>query len=369
MYATLNQPECLVKYDIGSTLTESKVYHFENFCSEYYPLGEIQGIGIYGDGEFIISGKPREFNKDTGSYEVGQGICTFARGNLLKSIRYTKPYTQLALLSVYNTTYVNSETEVFKPDGSENKPYTTLGEIALVLNAPNFKPANIALLGDFSNETLALNNHQVNIGGATPESIVNIKDATLYECDGILRNVRIVTDAEGALHLVRSRMTLSYVFIPNNASSLIVKVDSGAIAMIEPERAPWFTSGKYFTYGSGIITINSGYGVVSSDWSLLGSYEGPGNSTVQNITLDLPINYFPELRFVVLRSSNSRVVASVDVSSAVFINGGCYILSGYGTYGTALLGGCFIYVDNSHMQIAFETSGATENFKYRVYAR
>lgn len=369
LYVVMNQPNNLIALNT-TDFSLVKIYQFEDFCSQYYPLGETQCISFYGtDDDLIVTGKPREYNKDTGSYEVGYGITVFAHANIKSGVRYETPYTQLALLSKYHFLFVNSDITVFKPTGSSSAPYKTLGEIAIILNAPYTKPTGIYLTGDFSTETLAINNHTISIGGNDPAHPVKIYGASIYECDGILRNVRIMNDADGALHLVRSRMAISYVYAVNTATHKIMSVDTGSIALLDPLTVDIYNLGLWETKLTGVIETRTGSGVVSSDWDLLVNNEGAGNSTARTLTLSDAVTKYRELLFVVMRSSNSRVVDSKVIPAPAFVNGGCYIYGGYSTDGHATLAGVFIYVNPTSVQIEFNTSSATENFKYRIYAR
>lgn len=370
LYVTMNQPNNVVMLDMNFNTVA--VYGVQEFCSDYYPLGESQSISFYGtDDDFVINGKPREYNYDGvgfDAYEVGTGITTFGYGNFNSGVRYDVPYTQMAIYRNYSPLVVDSSSVAFTPTGKSGSPFKLLGEIALVLNAPNITPGNILLQGDFSTETLAINNHYVNVGGADAANPVPIYSANFYNCVGQLRNVRIMNDANGALHFVRSRMALLYVYPAAGAVNQILDSDAGSLVTVNPTHTALYPF-NYRTTSTGAIVTKTGNGVTPSNFALLAEYVGAGNATDHTVTVDVALSRYSELMFVVMRSSNSRIVDSKVVSAGSFINGGCYMLGGYSTSNTNILGGCFIYVDDTHININFATGAATENFKYRIFAR
>ena len=370
LYVTMNQPNNVVMLDMNFNTVA--VYGVQEFCSDFYPLGESQSISFYGnDDDFVINGKPREYNYDGvgfDAYEVGIGITTFGYGNFNSGVRYDVSYTQMAIYRNYNPMFVDSSSVVFTPTGDSASPFKSLGEIALVLNAPNITPSNIVLQGDFSTETLAINNHYVNIGGADGGNPVPIYSANFYNCVGQLRNVRIMNDANGALHFVRSRMALLYVYPVAGAVNQILNSDAGSLVTVNPTHTALYPF-NYRTTSTGAIITKTGNGVAPSNFAMIAEYVGAGNATDHTVEVDTALARYSELMFVVMRSSNSRIVDSKVVPAGSFINGGCYMLGGYSTTNTNILGGCFIYIDDTHININFATGSATENFKFRIFDR
>lgn len=370
LYLTVNQPNNVIMLDMNFQTVA--VYGVQEFCSDYYPLGESQSISFFGTGDdFVINGKPREYNYDGvgfDAYEVGTGITTFGLGNFNAGVRYDVPYTQMAIYRNYNSMFVDSNSIVFTPTGAEASPFASLGEISLVLNAPNMAPSNIVLKGDFSSETLAINNHYVNVGGLDAANPIPIYGASFYNCVGQLRNVRIMHDVNGSLHFVRSHMALLYVYPVAGATNQILNADAGSVVTVNPTHTALYPY-NFRTTSTGVIITKTGNGVDASNFALLAEYVGPGHDTDYTAEIDVALSRYSELLFIVMRSSNSRIVDSKLVPAGNFINGGCYMLGGYSTSNTNILGGAFIYVDDTHININFSTGGATENFKYRIFAR
>lgn len=320
IYIVLNQPNSILCYS-----TELKriinYIHMNEFLSNYYPLGEMQAIGIYNDdGDFIVNGKPREYNRAaTGfdQYEVGHSICAYGIGNIRTNNTFINRYQQVAMPKFTASALVNAGTYTFKPLGTGTYPFNTLGEVALVLNAEQYKPSTIDIRSAFTDEDLVLkqvkglilqcNNNAIKTIVCT-DSEVSIYDGLADDRFDIMGGVVSMSNCRnnGTIHtnnvfdacIVYGSKTDNALILDNKYNLL-----HGAIVIANSNL---YMGGNYVELGRG--TLSSG-----------------DESQDATVSLSTAINLFNEVHIEIIKPSNNRVIGSATVRRQSFVNGAVYV--------------------------------------------
>lgn len=107
---------------------------------------------------------------------------------------------------------------------------------------------------------------------------------------------------------------------------------------------------------------------VDADWQLVLEVTQDATKSIDETLLisNAPTNP-RELLFTIQRVSNGRTFASTLIPYGQFINAGVYAYGSYILNGSNLRNAVAIYTDNTHIEIAADTS--SESLKYRVFMR
>lgn len=196
-----NAPNSLTAVSV-ETWEPVTVSTFNEFMSDYYPIGEMQGVSIYNaNGDFITVGKPRQKSTITNSDEIGYGITAFGIGNINNDTTFTKRYESASVIDYKAAASINSNLLVFCPIGTTAAPFYNAGDLIVCLDSPYFNPKQITLLSDVADE-FAVYQKEIYIEGGNH----TIARAGIEMCSGLLSNVIITAGT-----ILNSRFTLRNV--------------------------------------------------------------------------------------------------------------------------------------------------------------
>ena len=188
IFFTENAPNSITAIST-TTWTSICISTFLDFMSDFYPLGEMQGISFYNQyGDFVTIGKPRQKNFNNTNFEIGEGITAYGIGNIIKDTTYTKRYYQASTIDFNGTATVNNTEYVFKPLGTALAPFYNAGDLAICLDSPYYNPYIIGLESDLPDE-FAVTGKSLYIEGQNH----TIAKAMISGSYGALSNVTITT--------------------------------------------------------------------------------------------------------------------------------------------------------------------------------
>ena len=212
-----NAPNSLTAVSV-ETWEPVSVSTFNEFMSDYYPIGEMQGVSIYNDnGDFITVGKPRQKSTITNSDEIGYGITAFGVGNINNDTTFIKRYESASVIDYKGAVNINSNDFVFLPYGTAAAPFYNAGDLIICLDSPFFNPKQITLQSDIDDE-FAVFQKEIYIEGQNH----TIETVGIDMCNGLLSNVVITTGT-----ILNSRFTLRNVSGGANYSLCSLDLISG----------------------------------------------------------------------------------------------------------------------------------------------
>ena len=226
LYIIQNQPNSITTLSTHDWKIKT-VGMLQDYASDYYPIGEVQAISIYNDnGDFILNGKPRQYNVDTESTEVGEGITVYCKGNVYTNLTYTRRYTQASITPFVSKATIGNKL-VFKPLGTTDEPFYTFSEISLCLNAPLYTPNTININKDLSNEDISLINCNVSIQGNGH----TINSASIFNYNGYINDIICNTN----FHITRMNGVINSIkcdnIIVEQSNIGIIEIDKNKIQL------------------------------------------------------------------------------------------------------------------------------------------
>jgi len=196
-----NAPNSLTAVSVD-TWEPVAVSTFNEFMSDYYPIGEMQGVSIYNaNGDFVTVGKPRQKSTISNSDEIGYGITSFGIGNINNDTTFTKRYEAASVIDYKAAVSINSNLLAFCPLGTTAAPFYNAGDLIVCLDSPYFNPKQISLLSDVADE-FAVYQKEIYIEGGNH----SIARAGIEMCSGLLSNLVITAGT-----ILNSRFTLRNV--------------------------------------------------------------------------------------------------------------------------------------------------------------
>lgn len=202
LYITQNQPNTLTVISKHDWKMKT-VIMIQDFASDYYPVGEMQSISIYNEnGDFILSGKPRQYNPITGSTDVGSGLTMFATGNIYKNTTYVRRYYQASITPFVGNANINTNANNFKPNGAGDRPFTSFGELACCLDSPLYKPQTIYFDSDIDEDIILLDKKIAVQGGDH-----TVKSLSVYNFSGYINRIK----CSGNINIIRAQGVLNAI--------------------------------------------------------------------------------------------------------------------------------------------------------------
>lgn len=329
------------------------------YASDYYPIGELQKICIERNGDFYGLGKPRMVNPSTDT-DVNDGLTVFVSGNIYSDTidrgRITT-YSSDLFVSQFN---VNSNTLVFRPDGTGSYPFNKLSELGIVLQNKKMMPRTCLLIGDFSTETLILNG--ANAGVLFSNDNVKINNIISNNSIFAINKIDIV-GTTASITAIYSEITLRNVNWTVEASFIdcVVGYNNTALPMMN----------KLYTQTCSIIDQTD---KVEKTWKNIGEYLGSNIGMNTSIPLSEDFTKYDEMLLSVQlgEAANYKTVGTAIIPTSQFVGGALYVGGNYSDNLDTLkdVNVAFSYATNTTMPVSANNTGKTQtDLRIRVWVK
>ena len=223
----------------------------------------------------------------------------------------------------------------------------------------------MARLQDFSTVTPSLDDNLL-IVQSQGQGLAQLKNIAVNNLNGTISSGGTIRSI-----LVDTSIPKGVYFYQTQNASDNPESSTLTTTMIYKNNANGNHSRIYAFCGNNIYYTNTTSSVPSSlSWSKTNSWNMLLNEALSNADKTYSINYGSqepnEIMFVLMNTTNSRVISTTIVPFGTFLNGGAYVYGASNLAGTELYSAVFIYTDSTHIEIA---RGSATNLRARVFVR